>query len=89
MPIAVVYRPPGMTVDQYNASWSEGQPVQTPPGLVFHAGVGDGADFFTMTVWESQEAYDEFAPVFKRAMSEMGFDFGRPAILPVHHSVDP
>ena len=91
MAIAVVYRPPAMTADQYKASWSgeEGQPVPTPEGLVFHAGVGEGDDFFTITVWESQQAYDDFAPMFKQVMAGMGFDFGRPAVLPVHHTIDP
>jgi hypothetical protein len=93
MAIAVVYRPPGMTVDQYKASWSgpgpEGQPVATPRGLLFHAGVGEGDDFFTMTVWDSPESYEAFAPVFRQVMSDKGFDFGRPAILPVHHTIDP
>src|SRR5688500_12848712 len=72
-------------------SWSgsDGQPVPTPPGLLFHAGVGEADEFFTISVWESQEFYDEFAPVFKQAMAGMGFDFGTPAKLPVHHMIDP
>ncbi len=91
MAIAVVYRPPGMTADQYNASWSgdDGPPMPTPRGLLFHAGVGEGAEFFTISVWDSQEAYDEFAPAFKDAMSRMGFAFGAPTVLPVHHMIDP
>jgi hypothetical protein len=39
--IAVVYRPPSMTAEQYNASWSGGAPLAPPPGLIFHAGVGE------------------------------------------------
>ena len=91
MAIAVVYRPPAMTADDYNASWSgsEGPPVAPPPGLLFHAGVGDADAFFTVTVWESREAYDAFAPGFKRVMRERGFEFGEPAILPVHHFIAP
>jgi len=91
MAIAVVYRPPSMTVEQYNATWSgsEGPPVATPPGLLFHAGVGDGESFFTVTVWDTREAYDAFAPQFQKAMSERGFQFGKPSILPVHHYLEP
>ena len=91
MPVAVVYRPPGMSAEQYKESWSgaEGQPVSTPRGLVFHAGIGEGEDFLAVSVWESQEAYDEFAPVFKQAMASMGFDFGTPARLAVHHMIGP
>jgi hypothetical protein len=91
MSIAVVYRPPAMTAEQYNASWSgsDGPPVAIPPGLVFHAGVGEGDEFFTVTVWESREAYEAFAPIFKHAMRERGFNFGDPAILAVHHHITP
>ena len=35
--------------------------MSPPAGLLFHAGIGEGADFFTVTVWESQAAYDAFA----------------------------
>lgn len=89
MAIAVVYRPPAMTAEQYRDSWTGGPPVGPPPGLIFHAGIGDGAAFFTVSVWESREAYDVFAPVFAQAMRERGFEFGRPEILPVHHLLPP
>jgi hypothetical protein len=91
MAIAVVYRPPAMTAAQYLASWEggDGPPLPTPAGLLFHAGIGEGAEFFTVSVWQSQEDYDAFAPAFTRAMSERGFSFGAPAILPVHHSIPP
>jgi hypothetical protein len=91
MAIAVIYRPPAMTAEQYNASWigNEGPPVAVPAGLLFHAGVGEGGAFFTLTVWKTREAYDEFAPQFKKAMSERGFDFGEPSILAVHHHIAP
>ena len=83
MAIAVVYRPRAMTSEQYKATWGEGPPVSPPPGLIFHAGIGEGADFMTVTVWESRAAYDAFAPTFARVMSEKGFHFGTPQILPV------
>jgi hypothetical protein len=89
MPIAVVYRSPAMTAEQYKASWVGGPPVAPPAGLIFHAGVGEGDDFFTLSVWESREAYEDFAPTFKKAMSERGFAFGEPLILPVHQLLPP
>jgi len=90
VPIAVVYRPLGMSAEQYKESWSgaDGQPVATPSGLLFHAGAGEGDEFFTVSVWDSQEAYDDFAPVFKQAMAAMGFDFGPLTTLAVHHLID-
>jgi len=89
MPIAVVYRTPAMTAEQYKSSWSGGKapPVPIPTGLLFHAGVGEGDDFFTITVWDSRDAYAAFAPMFKRAMNERGLNIGEPRILPVHHTV--
>jgi hypothetical protein len=62
-----------------------GPPVSPPPGLIFHAGIGEDADFLTVTVWESRAASDAFAPTFARVMNEKGFQFGTPEILPVHH----
>lgn len=89
MAIAVVYRPPAMTAQQYRESWAGGPPLAPPPGLIVHAGIGEGADFFTVTIWESKEAYDAFAPKFAKAMSDMGFRFGAPQILPVHQLLPP
>ena len=53
-----------MSVEDYKASWQSGAPVSPPPGLMFHAGIGEGADFTTVTIWESRAAYDAFAPMF-------------------------
>jgi hypothetical protein len=89
LPIAVVYRAPAMSAEQYNESWVGGPPVAPPPGLIFHAGIGEGAAFFTVSVWESKAAYDSFAPVFSRAMAARGYQFGKPEILPVHHVLPP
>ena len=89
MPIAVVYRAPAMTAEQYRESWTGGPPVALPPGLISHAGIGEGPAFFTVTVWASRAAYDAFAPGFAQAMRERGFEFGTPEILPVHHFLPP
>lgn len=91
MAIAVVYRPPAMTAEQYKASWSGSgnPPVAVPPDLLFHAGVGEGDSFFTVSIWKSREAYDAFAPMFKLTMRKSGFEFGEPVILPVHHYIAP
>ena len=89
MAIAVVYRPPAMTAEQYKESWGGGPPMSPPAGLIFHTGIGDGPDFTTITVWESRAAYDAFAPMFARVMSEKGCTFGTPQILPVHHLLPP
>jgi hypothetical protein len=89
MAIAVVYRAPAMTAEQYEESWEGGPPVAVPPGLIFHAGIGEGGTFFTVTVWESQAAYDAFAPVFAQAMAQRGFEVGKPEILPVHRFLPP
>lgn len=89
MPIAVVYRAPAMTAEQYTKSWEGGPPVAPPPGLIFHAGIGEGAAFFTVSVWESRAAYDAFAPVFSQAMAARGYQFGNPEILPVHRVLPP
>ena len=89
MAIAVVYRPPAMSAEQYKQSWTGGPPVAPPPGLIFHAGVGEGADFFTVTVWESREAYDAFKPIFLKTMADLGLEFGSPDVLAVHQVLQP
>lgn len=83
MAIAVIYRPPAMTADQYKESWAGGPPVALPAGLIFHAGMGEGLDFTTVTVWESREAYEAFAPMFAQTMAGRGLRFGPPQIVPV------
>jgi hypothetical protein len=89
MPIAVVYRPPAMTAELYKASWSGGAPVAVPDGLLFHAGIGEGGEFFTVSIWRDREAYDAFAPQFKQAMSEQGLFIGEPLILDVLQHIKP
>lgn len=84
MPIAIVYRAPAMTQEQYEKTWRDGPPVSPPPGLIFHAGFGEGDDFATITVWESLDAYESFAPVFASVAAEKGLRFGQPQVLPVH-----
>src|SRR5437764_14702645 len=88
MKIAVVYRPPALSSEQYMASWANGSPMPDPQGLLFHAGVGEGDNFFTVSVWESREAYDAFASRFKQALGDEGFEGGAPQILRVHHMND-
>jgi hypothetical protein len=90
MAIAVIYRPPAMTAEQYNASWGgiQDAPLPVPPGLLFHAGMGEGKEFFTVSVWKTREAYDAFAPHFRAAMRERGFEFGEPSVLVVHHFIE-
>jgi hypothetical protein len=42
-----------------------------------------------VTVWESREAYEAFAPVFAGMMRAKGLRIGTPQILPVHHVLPP
>jgi hypothetical protein len=88
MKIAVVYRPPALDVNTYKATWASDVAKGNPDGLLFHAGVGEGEDFFTMSVWESREAYDAFAGGFKETLGDAGFEGGKPLILPVHHTIE-
>jgi hypothetical protein len=88
MAIAVVYRPPALDAETYKASWAEGSPMPDPEGLLFHAGIGEGDDFFTVSVWESREAYDAFGSRLKEALGAEGYEGGAPKILPVHHTID-
>src|SRR4029450_7120666 len=78
MPIAVVYRPPSVTAEKYKGTWASGSPMPDAPGLMFHAGVGEGDDFFTISVWESRETYDAFASGFKEAVGAAGLEGDRP-----------
>jgi hypothetical protein len=72
----------------------QGELARRPAGVAaarthLPCGVGEGDGFFTVSVWESPEAYNAFAPIFTQAMSEMGFHFGTPEIVPVHHMLQP
>ena len=60
-----------------------------PQGLIFHAGVGEGDQFFDrLRVGGHRDAYDAFASQFKQALGAEGFQGGAPEILPVHHTID-
>ena len=78
MAIAVVYRPPALSAEQYNASLANGSPMPDPTGLLFHAGVGEGDDFFTVSVWENREAYDAFASRSRRRWAPRALRGERP-----------
>ena len=88
MKIAVVYKAPSVTAESYKASWANGSPMPDPAGLLFHAGIGEGEDFQTVSVWESAEAYEAFGARLKKALGEQGFTGGPPQILSVHHVID-
>jgi hypothetical protein len=88
MKIAVVYKAPSVTAETYKASWANGSPMPDPQGLLFHAGIGEGDEFQTVSVWESEEAYAAFGARLKKALGDQGFSGGAPTILPVHHVID-
>ena len=88
MKIAVVYRPPALDAAAYKATWTSDVKPPSADGLIFHAGVGEGDEFFTTSVWESREAYDSFAGGFRESLGEAGFEGGKPSVLPVHHVID-
>ncbi len=75
MPIAVLYRPPAVTAEQYKATWSQGAPVAVPAGLVLEKAMP-----FSPSI---------FAPRFKQAMSEQGIVLGEPTILEVLQYIEP
>src|SRR4029450_8811560 len=78
MAVAVVYRPPAVTAEKYKDLWASGSPMPDAQGLLFHAGVGEGDDFFTISVWESRETYDAFASGVKEAGAAPGLEGDRP-----------
>jgi hypothetical protein len=80
MAIAVVYRPPALTAEKYMTSSANGSPMPDPQAFV-PRWRGRGYDFFTVSVWESREAYDAFASRFKEALGAEGFE-GRPRYSP-------
>jgi heme-degrading monooxygenase HmoA len=88
MKIAVVYRPPALDLETYKASWALDIAAGNTEGLIFHAGIGEGDEFFTVSVWESRQAYEAFADGFRDTLGEPGFRAEKPTILPVHHTID-
>ena len=55
MKIADVYRPPTLDAGTHKATWASDISKGNPEGLIFHAGVVRGDDFFTISVWESHD----------------------------------
>jgi len=56
-----------------------------PPGRLSHAAALKGTGYIVVDVWESQEAFDSFAPMLVSLIEAAGGSFPKIEVAPVHN----
>jgi len=59
-----------------------------PPGRVSHVAALKGTGYFVVDVWESQEAFDAFAPVLIPLIEAVGGSIPKIEVAPVHNRIN-
>ena len=59
-----------------------------PPGRLSHAAALKGTGYIVVDVWESQEAFDSFAPVLVPLIEAAGGSFPKIEVVPVHNRIN-
>jgi hypothetical protein len=78
----------GVTSEQYDKVWEDlkASGNGNPKGLIFHVGAPKPDNGWVVTdIWESREAFMEFANVLMPIISKQGFPNIQPQIYPVHN----
>jgi len=58
-----------------------------PPGRLSHVAALKGTGYVVVDVWESQEAFDAFAPVLIPLIEAVGGSLPRIEVAPVHNRI--
>ncbi len=59
-----------------------------PPGRLSHVAALKGTGYIVVDVWESQEAFDAFAPVLIPLIEAAGGSFPKIEVAPVHNQIN-
>ena len=59
-----------------------------PPGRLSHVAALKGTGYFVVDVWESQEAFDAFAPALIPLIEAAGGSLPKIEVAPVHHRIN-
>jgi hypothetical protein len=89
MAIAVVFTPPSMNTEQYDECMRqlEEAGAGSPPGRLYHACYGSGAQLQVFDVWDSTESFERFGQTLMPILQQLGINPGQPAISEIHNIV--
>jgi hypothetical protein len=90
MAIGVYYHPAAMTAQQYDEVIRQLEATSVgvrPPGLIRHTCFGTDGGLRVFDLWESEQAFDEYAKVLGPIMQKAGLDLGTRDITPVHNMI--
>jgi hypothetical protein len=75
-----------MTTEQYDEinRRLEAAGAGRPKGLLFHSCFGESGGLSVYDVWESQEDFEAFGTKLGPILSELGFEGGKPDIVPMY-----
>ncbi len=89
MAITAVFKVPTMTSEQYDKVIKELEVkgAGAPDGRLHHVASPDGAGWFVVDIWESEEKLDKFAQVLMPTLEGVGVTPPEPEIRPLHNII--
>ena len=89
MAITAVFKVSAMTSGQYEKVIKELEVkgAGAPDGRLYHVASPDGAGWFVLDVWESEEKLNKFAEVLMPTLEGVGVTPPEPEIRPVHNII--
>ena len=89
MAIGVYVHPEGLTPEKYDEVQRQlaAAGAGKPRGRLHHSCFGPPDGLMVYSVWESQEAWEEFAKTLGPIREAVGITGGAPEIMPVHHII--
>ncbi len=89
MAISAVFKVSTMTSEQYDTVIKElnGKGAGAPDGRLYHVASPDGAGWFVVDVWESEEKLNKFSQVLMPTLEGAGITMAPPEIRPVHNII--
>jgi hypothetical protein len=86
--VTVYFDFPTVTQKQYESVWDElkASGHSHPKGLIFHVGArSKNGGLFVTDVWESEQAFKDFANVLTPIIQKKGLDMVEPEILETYN----
>ena len=91
MALAVYFHPASLTTAQYDdvINKLDAAGAGAPEGRLHHSSFGSDGSLMVYEVWESQAAFEAFAPTLMPILAGAGIDPGTPDVMPLHNLIHP